>query len=151
MNAAKTPSHSPMPSQRASAPFLQKLDNQPLRNLLPAFRMNTYKKRACNPCRMNTCKSLDLKSLCFQHLQESGEGVGSFGTSNSKCSCSLGWTKIRRAMPEKSRRRNRLRENNPNRHENRAASRSVGNGNFQPRPFRIFIPAPERNPAFGQI
>ncbi len=36
--------------------------------------MNTYKKRACNPFRMNTCKTLDLKSLCFQHLQKKGRG-----------------------------------------------------------------------------
>ncbi len=27
--------------------------------------MNTYKKCVCNPFRMNTCKTLDLKYLCF--------------------------------------------------------------------------------------
>src|SRR5882724_1823747 len=37
--------------------------------------MNTYKKCACNPFRMNTCKTLDLKSLCFQHLQKIGGGA----------------------------------------------------------------------------
>jgi len=36
--------------------------------------MNTYKKCACNPFRMNTCGAKDLKSLCFQHLQKKGEG-----------------------------------------------------------------------------
>jgi hypothetical protein len=40
------------------------------------FRMNTYKKCASNPCRMNTCGAKDLKSLCFQHLQKTGGGVG---------------------------------------------------------------------------
>src|SRR5882724_11842563 len=38
--------------------------------------MNTYKKCACNPLKMNTCKTLDLKYLCFQHLKKIGEGVG---------------------------------------------------------------------------
>src|SRR5579859_5920033 len=36
--------------------------------------MNTYKKRVRNPFQMNTCRTLDLKSLCFQHLQKIGGG-----------------------------------------------------------------------------
>jgi hypothetical protein len=36
--------------------------------------MNTYKKCVCNPFRMNTCKTWDLKYLCFQHLQKKGRG-----------------------------------------------------------------------------
>src|SRR5256885_7652509 len=36
--------------------------------------MNTYKKCVCNPFRMNTCKTLDLKYLCFQHLRKIGGG-----------------------------------------------------------------------------
>src|SRR6267154_3119210 len=34
--------------------------------------MNTYKKCVRNSFRMNTCKTLDLKYLCFQHLREIG-------------------------------------------------------------------------------
>src|SRR5260221_2298336 len=41
---------------------------------LTPFRMNTYKKCANNPCRMNTCGAKDLKYLCFQHLQKIGGG-----------------------------------------------------------------------------
>src|SRR5258707_3811787 len=36
--------------------------------------MNTYKKCVRKPFRMNTYKTLDLKSLCFQHLQKIGGG-----------------------------------------------------------------------------
>src|SRR5258708_16864302 len=36
--------------------------------------MNTYKKCVRNSFRMNTCKTLDLKYLCFQHLREIGGG-----------------------------------------------------------------------------
>jgi len=35
-------------------------------------KMNTYAKRAANPRGMNTCKSLDLKVSCNEHLQKNG-------------------------------------------------------------------------------
>ena len=45
--------------------------------------MNTYKKCVRKPFRMNTYKTLDLKSLCFQHLQKIGGGGRSYGSPES--------------------------------------------------------------------
>ena len=39
-------------------------------------RMNTYAKRAANPCRMRTSKIIGLKVSCNEHLQKSGGGGG---------------------------------------------------------------------------
>ena len=35
-------------------------------------KMNTYAKRAANPCRMRTSKIIGLKVPCNEHLQKSG-------------------------------------------------------------------------------
>src|SRR5256885_1693893 len=45
-----------------------------IKNSANSRGMNTYKKCVRIPFRMNTCKTLDLKSLCFQHLQKKGRG-----------------------------------------------------------------------------
>ncbi len=47
--------------------------------------------------------------------------------------------------------RNRLRKHDSDRHENRSSSRSVRNRNFQPRAFRIFVPAAKTDPALRQV
>jgi hypothetical protein len=42
----------------------------------PRNRMNSYAKRAPNPCGMRTCKIIGLKASCNEHLQKNGgEGL----------------------------------------------------------------------------
>ncbi len=42
----------------------------------PRNKMDTYARRAANPCRMRTSKIIGLKASCNEHLQKRGEGVG---------------------------------------------------------------------------
>src|SRR5256885_11459871 len=65
------PSH-PATTSSARRPHARNSDQ--IRNSANSRGMNTYKKCVRIPFRMNTCKTLDLKSLCFQHLQEKGRG-----------------------------------------------------------------------------
>jgi hypothetical protein len=51
------------PSSALSLARLTSVLERPLINIIP-FRISTYEKRACNPFRIRTCKTQNLKWLC---------------------------------------------------------------------------------------
>ena len=54
-------------------------------------------------------------------------------------------------MPKETSRGDRLGENDADRDEDRAGSRRIGNCDFEPRAFRVMVPAAETESTFGQI